>query len=78
MSTRFEPDPSGDVIRLPESEWDVGGGGGSVSCEDCFRHGSGSPEGSVTGDFVNQPYLDEDTGALYVFNGTPGTNTGWV
>lgn len=71
---RFEPDPSGEVIRLPESEWDVGGG----NCENCFLHGNGSPEGVETGDFINQPYMDEDDGSLWVFNGTPGTNTGWV
>lgn len=76
---RFDPDPSGDVIRLPESEWDVwGGGGSSGNCENCFLHGSGSPEGVVTGDFINQPYMDEDDGSLYVFNGTPGQTTGWV
>lgn len=80
---RFDPDPSGEVIRLPESEWDVwgggsGGGGGVADCEDCFPHGSGSPEGVRTGDFIGQQYLDEDNDARYVFNGTPGANTGWV
>lgn len=74
---QFEPDPSGVWDRLPESAWDVGGSGG-VTCTDCFLKGHGSPEGVLTGDFQGQPYADLDTGGVYVFIGTAGTNTGWV
>jgi hypothetical protein len=39
--------------------------------------GSGSPEGVVTAD-LGQIYRDFTNGALYFFNGTNGTNTGWA
>lgn len=43
-----------------------------------FLSGNGSPEGVVTGEVQGQTYLDLDSGALYSFGGTVGTNTGWV
>lgn len=39
--------------------------------------GEGSPEGVETGYWPNDQYLDVDANVLYVFNGTPGTKTGW-
>jgi hypothetical protein len=50
----------------------ISGGGGPG-----FLSGHGSPEGVVTGAIQGQTYEDLDTGALYLFAGTPGTNTGW-
>ena len=66
---RFEPDPSGEETRLPAS---------AGTCGDCFSSGHGSPEGVVTGDFLNEPYLDLDDGSLWLFAGTVGAKTGWV
>lgn len=40
-------------------------------------HGRGNPNGVKTGVRKNDQYLDEDTGLLYVFNGTPGARHGW-
>lgn len=39
---------------------------------------AGTPEASVTGYWVGDQYFDTDNEILYVFNGTPGANTGWV
>lgn len=52
----------------------ISGGGGGAG----FLSGNGSPEGVVTGEEQGQTYLDLDTGGLWAFAGTPGTNTGWV
>lgn len=43
-----------------------------------FLSGSGSPEGVTIGAIQGQTYTDLDTSNLYVFTGTPGTDTGWV
>lgn len=48
----------------------IGAGVGSIA-------GSGNPNGSVIGIGLGQIYTDIDTGSLYTFLGTPGTNTGW-
>lgn len=40
--------------------------------------GATDPEGVAVGLFVGQTYLNTTTNALWAFNGTPGTNTGWV
>lgn len=50
-----------------------GGGGGYLPLS-----GSGHPEGVATGVIVGQTYFRTDTGELYLFNGTPGNNTGWT
>lgn len=64
---RFDPDPSGPVVRLPPNS----GLGEPLT-------GIGSPEGVQVGEFVPQLYFDTSNHALYVFNGTPGTKTGWT
>lgn len=70
MSTevRFESDPSGEVNRLPAA---------SGLCGDCQLAGTGSPNGSVEGGFEGQTYFDTAANTLYVFEGTPGSTTGW-
>lgn len=50
-----------------------GGGGGGAN----FKSGTGDPEGSVIGDVVGQTYLDTATCSIYLFNGSPGSDTGW-
>ncbi len=40
--------------------------------------GAGSPEGSVVALAVNQSYVDSETGDLWIYNGTPPGDTGWV
>lgn len=60
----FDPDPSGDVVRL-------------TFCEIptiCF--GSGNPEG-VFSSQTNNFYWDTDAEVLYI-KGSGGGNTGWV
>jgi hypothetical protein len=52
----------------------ISGGGGGAD----FLSGNGDPNGSVTGTVVGQTYVDLDDNALWVFTGTPNTNTGWV
>lgn len=52
----------------------ISGGGGGAN----FLSGNGDPNGVKTGTVVGQTYLDLDDNALWVFAGTPGTNTGWV
>lgn len=39
--------------------------------------GAGSPEGVATG-YPGYSWTNTSNGDLYVFNGTPGDNTGWV
>lgn len=70
MSTeiRFDSDPSGEWDRLPDS---------TVLAVYGLLSGHGSPEGNVTGDFQGEMYTDLDSGGVYTFIGTPGTNTGW-
>lgn len=51
---------------------------GPVVGTDFILSGSGSPEGSVIGEFHGQPYTDITTGGLYVFTGTVGSTNGWV
>lgn len=44
------------------------------------KEGNGDPEGAQTGDAVGQLWRRRDGGAntgVYVFEGTPGNNTGW-
>lgn len=36
------------------------------------------PEGVQIGYWVGDQYFNTDVQRLYVFNGTPGTDTGWV
>ncbi len=70
MSETYQPfvsDPAGDLDRLPANA----GLGEPLT-------GIGSPEGVQTGGFVGQLYFDTSTNGLYVFNGTPGANTGWT
>lgn len=50
-----------------------GGGGGYLPLS-----GAGHPEGVATGTIVGQTYFRTDTGELFLFNGTPGTDTGWT
>lgn len=66
MSTeiRFEPDPSGEVVRLP-----------SGTVPTVYR-GSGSPEGVLTAAEDNF-YWDEDANTLYLKE-TGSGNTGWI
>jgi hypothetical protein len=54
----------------------LSGTGSSVGAN--FLSGNGSPEGVVTGAIQGQTYLDLDSGALWAFAGTVGTDTGWV
>lgn len=49
----------------------------SAPSQAAITYGHGSPEGVNTGAFQGQEYIDLDTGGVYVFLGTPGTNTGW-
>jgi hypothetical protein len=42
-----------------------------------FISGEGTPEGAETGYTVGDQYTATDTSKQYVFNGTPGENTGW-
>lgn len=50
-----------------------GGGGGGAN----FKSGVGDPEGTVIGDVVGQTYLDTVSCSTYLFNGSPGSATGW-
>lgn len=44
-----------------------------------IQRGTDAPEGVVTGYAVgNHLYFRTSTGKLYIFNGTVGTDTGWV
>jgi hypothetical protein len=62
--TRFEPDPSGDVIRL------------SAGTVPTVYRGSGSPEGVLSA-AENSLYWDETADALYIKE-TGSGNTGWI
>lgn len=66
MSTeiRYEPDPSGEVIRL------------TFCAVPTICFGSGSPEGAFTST-VNNFYFDTVAGVLYV-KATGSGDTGWV
>jgi hypothetical protein len=62
-----------DVYQSDPPEW-LGGSGSSFPT---FT-GAGSPEGSQSATAKNQSYVDSDTGDLWLYNGTPPSNTGWV
>lgn len=50
---------------------------GSVPANFLNLVGDGAPEDVVTGYYEGQFYTDRLTGTIYIFLGTPGTNTGW-
>lgn len=59
------------------------GASGGITLADVVTSGTDSPEGNVIGSAVNQQYYQLAGDGLtvvtvWIFNGTPGTDTGWI
>jgi hypothetical protein len=80
MGIQMPTDVTASVVLTPIawllSDGTGGGGGGGGGSFPDFT-GSGSPEGSQTATVVGQTYQDTTTGAIYFYNGTPPSDTGW-